>query len=61
MPIYQYKCTGCNELVDKVRGINDKEDAPDLVCNQCNSTLKRYYAGGSFGLQFNGGGWAHKS
>ena len=61
MPIYQYKCTGCDTTIDKIRGINDKEDASDLVCDRCSGNLKRYYAGGAFGVQFNGSGWASKS
>lgn len=60
MPTYQYKCTGCKQLVDKVLGINE-DTSSDLVCDGCKSTMKRYYANGSFGLQFNGSGWAHKS
>lgn len=59
MPTYQYKCTGCNEIVDKVMGIT-QETPSDLVCDSCKSTMKRYYANGAFGVQFNGSGWAHK-
>jgi putative FmdB family regulatory protein len=60
MPIYQYKCTGCGELAYKVLGI--KEDtSSDLVCDRCKGTMKRYYANGAFGIQFNGSGWASKS
>lgn len=59
MPIYQYQCAGCKQIVDKIRGINEPEPS-DLVCDSCNSNLKRYYASGAFGVQFNGSGWASK-
>lgn len=60
MPIYQYKCSGCNQIVDKIRGIKES-DAPDPICDDCKVAMKRYYAGGAFGIQFNGSGWASKS
>lgn len=60
MPIYQFKCTGCDTIVDKVMGIKE-DSSSDLVCDSCKGTMKRYYAGGAFGVQFNGSGWASKS
>jgi len=60
MPIYQYKCAGCSKIIDKVMGIKE-DSSSDLVCDSCKGAMKRYYAGGAFGVQFNGGGWASKS
>lgn len=60
MPTYQYKCTGCNIIVDRVMGMKENSSS-DLVCDICTSAMKRYYAGGAFGVQFNGSGWASKS
>lgn len=59
MPVYQYKCAGCGEMVDKIRGINEP-DVPGFVCPSCEGTMKRHYASGAFGVQFNGSGWASK-
>lgn len=58
MPVYQYKCTGCTKITDEVRGI--REDAPELFCKDCNSKLQRVYAGGNFGITFNGSGFYSK-
>ena len=58
MPIYQYKCAGCNKVTEVVRGIN--ENTPDLFCETCETSMKRYYGAGAFGVQFNGSGWASK-
>jgi putative FmdB family regulatory protein len=59
MPTYQYKCAGCGNIVERVRGINESE-TPGFICDNCNSTMKRYYGSGAFGVQFNGTGWASK-
>lgn len=53
MPVYQYKCTGCEQTTDVVRGINDS--APDPSCKTCNLQLKRVYS--SVGVTFNGSGF----
>ena len=38
MPRYEYKCTGCDYLLEKEHSI--KED-PEILCIQCNSLCKR--------------------
>lgn len=53
MPAYQYKCTECGIETVRVRGIH--EDAPDLFCEECNSSLKRIYS--NIGVTFNGSGF----
>lgn len=53
MPIYDYKCSSCDNLVSISRGINEKELAPQ--CLSCHKPLSRVYS--SVGVTFNGGGF----
>jgi putative FmdB family regulatory protein len=56
MPVYQYKCTGCGNITEEIRGI--KSDTPDLFCKQCNIQLNRLYS--PIGVTFNGSGFYSK-
>jgi putative FmdB family regulatory protein len=44
MPLYEYKCTGCEHRLVELQGINDE---PLKECPQCNGELKRMISLGS--------------
>lgn len=54
MPLFEYKCTNCNEKVTLSRSSDDRDrDLPS--CKLCNSETRRVYS--SVGVTFNGSGF----
>jgi len=53
MPIYEYRCNGCQVPYTKSRGISE----PEVIysCDTCNIELTRVYS--SVGVTFNGTGF----
>jgi len=54
MPIYEYKCKGCQSLTEKLRKY-EKADDP-VKCEACKGEATRVISQTSFVLK--GGGWA---
>lgn len=52
MPVYEYKCTSCNEEVEVIQKMTDD---PLSVCSSCGGELKKLIANTSFVLK--GSGW----
>jgi len=52
MPIYEYKCTKCNEQFDAIQKFSD---APLKKCKSCGGKLKKLITNTSFVLK--GSGW----
>ena len=52
MPIYEYKCAGCGEHVEKMQKISD---APLAVCENCGGRMEKQVS--RSGFQFKGSGW----
>lgn len=52
MPIYEYKCTKCNEVIEVIQKMNDK---PLSKCGECGGKLKKMITNTSFVLK--GSGW----
>lgn len=52
MPVYEYKCTNCNEQFEVMQKITDD---PLTKCNSCGGELKRLITNTSFVLK--GSGW----
>lgn len=52
MPIYEYRCTNCNEQFEVTQRITDE---PLLTCEFCGGQLKRLITNTSFVLK--GSGW----
>ncbi|MGI9034710.1 MAG: FmdB family zinc ribbon protein [Pyrinomonadaceae bacterium] len=52
MPIYEYKCLGCEKRVEKMQKISD---APLTVCENCGGKLEKQVS--RAGFQFKGAGW----
>ncbi|MDO8282296.1 MAG: zinc ribbon domain-containing protein [Thermodesulfovibrionia bacterium] len=52
MPIYEYKCTKCNEVIEVIQKMNDE---PLSKCNECGGKLKKMITNTSFVLK--GSGW----
>jgi len=52
MPIYEYKCTKCNEQFEVMQKMSDD---PLTECTKCGGELKKLITGTSFVLK--GGGW----
>lgn len=53
MPVYEYKCTFCDNVVEVERRITDEEVAPK--CYLCEEPTKRIYS--LAGTHFKGQGW----
>ncbi len=51
MPIYEYRCTNCDNLFDRLQ--NQDDDEPD--CPVCGSDVMRIYS--PTGLRFKGNGF----
>ncbi len=52
MPIYEYRCLNCGELVEKIQKFSD----PSLTtCQKCGGELERLLS--SPAIQFKGSGW----
>jgi len=53
MPVYEYQCTSCGEVIEVMQKFSD---APLKKCKACNKmTLKKLM--GTPALQFKGSGW----
>lgn len=52
MPIYEYKCSECENHIEKMQKISD---APLTVCEVCGGKLEKQWS--LSGIQFKGAGW----
>ena len=52
MPIYEYKCRKCEEVLERIQGLSDK---PLSRCPSCGGKLERMMSTGAF--QFKGSGF----
>ncbi|MEN8154004.1 MAG: FmdB family zinc ribbon protein [Acidobacteriota bacterium] len=52
MPIYEYKCRECNEIIEVLQKINSE---PLEYCTKCNGKVEKLISSSSF--QFKGNGW----
>lgn len=52
MPIYEYQCTKCGEVIEAFQKVNDK---PLTHCRLCNSKVEKLISQTSF--QLKGSGW----
>jgi putative FmdB family regulatory protein len=52
MPVYEYRCTSCNQVFEYQQRM---ADAPKTVCEACSGALERLISRSAF--QFKGGGW----
>ena len=52
MPIYEYQCAACGQVLEKWQKFSE---APLAVCPQCGGSLEKIISSCSFHLK--GGGW----
>ena len=52
MPIYEYECQSCKDVIEKWQSLADQ---PLNICPSCSGTLKKIISQSSF--QLKGGGW----
>lgn len=52
MPVYEYECQSCQEVIETWQGISDD---PLAICPGCGGSLKKIISMSSFALK--GGGW----
>jgi len=52
MPIYEYQCQACEDIIEAQQSLSDK---PLTTCPACAGTLKKIISQSSF--QLKGGGW----
>ncbi|MFA6284636.1 MAG: zinc ribbon domain-containing protein [Desulfurivibrionaceae bacterium] len=52
MPIYEYQCEACQDIIEAQQSLSDK---PLTTCPACEGTLKKLISRSSF--QLKGGGW----
>ncbi|MFH1019235.1 MAG: zinc ribbon domain-containing protein [Pseudomonadota bacterium] len=52
MPIYEYQCEACQDVIEKQQSLSDK---PLTTCPSCAGSLKKLISRSSF--QLKGGGW----
>jgi putative FmdB family regulatory protein len=52
MPVYEYECQSCQEVVEMWQSLSE---APATACPSCPGTLKKIISRSSF--QLKGGGW----
>jgi putative FmdB family regulatory protein len=52
MPVYEYRCTACNQIFEYQQRM---ADAAKTVCESCSGALERLISRSAF--QFKGGGW----
>jgi len=53
MPLYEFLCKTCNEVMIEVRSAEDS--AKESMCQTCNTPRKRLYS--SIGVSFKGNGF----
>lgn len=52
MPIYEYQCTQCERVFEKLQKVNDP---PVETCEECGGTVRRRISPPA--IQFKGSGW----
>ena len=52
MPLYEYRCTRCGEIIEVLQKVNDP---PRKRCSECSGKLEKLVSRTSF--QLKGGGW----
>lgn len=52
MPIYEYQCESCKDVIEKWQSLSDK---PLTTCPSCSGAMKKLISMSSF--QLKGGGW----
>lgn len=52
MPIYEYRCTSCGDVFEKIQKFSDP---PLSSCESCNGTVEKLISRAAFHLK--GGGW----
>jgi putative FmdB family regulatory protein len=52
MPIYEYQCESCKDVIEKWQSLSDK---PLTTCPSCAGAMKKLISRSSF--QLKGGGW----
>lgn len=52
MPIYEYQCESCQDVIEKWQSLSDK---PLTSCPSCSGAMKKLISRSSF--QLKGGGW----
>ncbi|MBU1404009.1 MAG: zinc ribbon domain-containing protein [Proteobacteria bacterium] len=52
MPIYEYQCEACQDVIEAQQSLTDK---PLTTCPACTGSLKKLISRSSF--QLKGGGW----
>lgn len=53
MPLYEYLCKDCNEMLVENKALEERDNAPE--CVTCNQPMKRMF--GSPGVSFKGSGF----
>lgn len=52
MPIYEYKCLGCEKHFEKMQKVSDQ---PIAICESCGGKVEKQIS--RSGFQFKGSGW----
>ncbi|RPI24303.1 MAG: zinc ribbon domain-containing protein [Acidobacteria bacterium] len=52
MPLYEYRCQSCGQLIEVIQKFSD---APLETCQKCNGKLERLLSAAA--IQFKGTGW----
>ena len=52
MPIYEYQCEACEDIIEKFQSLSED---PMTTCPSCSGSLKKLISMSSF--QLKGGGW----
>lgn len=52
MPIYEYQCESCEDIIEKFQSLSED---PMTTCPSCSGSLKKLISMSSF--QLKGGGW----
>jgi len=52
LPLYEYRCTQCGHLYEKIQKLSD---TPDTACPKCGGKVERPLSAPA--LQFKGAGW----
>jgi putative FmdB family regulatory protein len=53
MPMYEFLCKTCDEILIEVRGLEDS--GKESICQTCNTPRKRLYS--NIGVSFKGSGF----
>lgn len=51
MPVYEYECNLCNNVIEKTHGFTDVV----VICPKCGATMNKIISSSTFILK--GGGW----